>query len=148
MLDIFNEMDNMFRRLDALSQYPISSFNNRGLRSIIRRPHNLLTKKDEAGNVVGYQVAVVYTPFSKNDVKVEVLGNQLTVKCGSENKIKDEDMDYCGISHQAYSFTIPLSDMVDVNSISAKAEDGILYIDLPVKKLEEKTAIPLAIEVK
>ena len=52
MLDIFNEMDNMFRRLDALSQYPISSFNNRGLRSIIRRPHNLLTKKDEAGNVI------------------------------------------------------------------------------------------------
>ena len=57
-------------------------------------------------------------------------------------------MDYCGISHQAYSFTIPLSDMVDINGISAKAEDGILYIDLPVKKLEEKTATPLAIEVK
>ena len=148
MLEIFNEVENMFRRMDALAHYPLADFTNRGLKSIIHRPHNLLTKKDESGNVIGYQVAVVYTPFSKNDVKVEVLNNQLTVKCGSENKIKDEDMDYCGISHQAYSFTIPLSDIVDVNAITAKADDGILYIDLPIKKIEEKKIAPLSIEVK
>lgn len=60
------------------------------------------------------------------------------VKCGSENMKKDSDMDYCGISHQSYEFRLPLSETVDAKAISAKAEDGMLYITLPAKKVEEK----------
>ena len=57
-------------------------------------------------------------------------------------------MDYCGISHQSYSFSIPLSDSVDVDAIDARADEGVLYINLPVKKVEEKKPLPKAIEVK
>lgn len=146
---IFDEMDNMFKRVDAMFNYPRSStFANQGLKAIIRRPHNLITKKDKDGNVESYDIEVVYTPFSKDEVKVEVLDHVLTVKCGSENKVKDEDMDYCGISHKSYEFSFPLADTVDEKAITAKAEDGILYINFPVKKLEIKKAEPLAIEVK
>lgn len=148
MLELFNNMDNMFRRMDALMSYPLSAIENRGLKSVIRRPHNLITKKDDNGNIIGHQIDVVYTPFKRDEVKVEVLDNVLTVKCGNENRIKDESMDYCGISQQSYEFSIPLAESIDCNSISAKAEDGILRIDLPTKKIEEKKSVPLTIEVQ
>ena len=148
MTSIFDEMDNMFKRVDAMFNYPLSSFENRGLKAVIHKPHNLITKKDADGNVEGFSLQVVYTPFRRDDVKVEVLDRVLTVKCGSENKVKDEDMDYCGISHKAYEFSFPLADNIDENAITAKAEDGILYIDFPVKKIENKKVEPLCIEVK
>lgn len=149
MLSILDEMENMFKRVDAMINYPTStSFENRGLRSIIHRPHNLITKKDADGNVEKFSLEVVYTPFSKDEVKVEVLDHVLTVKCGSENKVRDEEMDYCGISHKSYEFSFPLSDKIDETAIEAKAEDGILYIDFPVKKEVVVKPEPLKIEVK
>ena len=56
-------------------------------------------------------------------------------------------MTYCGISHQSYEFSLPLAENIDTAKISAKAEDGILYISLPVKKAEEKKTEALQIEV-
>ena len=70
------------------------------------------------------------------------------VTCGSENKVRDEEMDFSNISYQSFSFSIPLSDTVDVKNISAKAEDGMLRIDLPAKALEAKKEDVLKIEVK
>ena len=146
MHDPFMPLSNMFRNLEAMMDF---DFNRapRGLKWI-KRPHNLITKKDENGKITSYQIQMVHTPFKKDEVKVEVLDSVLTVKCGSENKVKDDDMDYCGISHQSYSFSLPLSNAVDVAAITAKAEDGMLYIDLPVKKIEEVKPAPLSIEVK
>jgi len=148
MLRLFNEMDNMFNWMDAMFNYQLSSIGNRGLKPVINRPHNLITKRDENGKVIGYTIEVVYTPFRKDEVKVEVEDRNLTVRCGAENKVKDDNMDYCGISYQSYKFTIPLANDIDVNAIDAKAEDGILKIQLPVKKLEEKATPVIAIEVK
>lgn len=148
MLRIFNDMDSMFKQMDAMFNYQLSSIGNRGLKPIISRPHNLITKRDKDGKVTGYTIEVVYTPFRKNEVKVEVDGRNLSVRCGTENKTRDEAMDYCGISYQSYKFTIPLSDDIDVNAIDAKAEDGILEIQLPVKQIEQKQQPVIAIEVK
>lgn len=145
--DPFMPFTNMFRNLEAMMDFDFNR-ESRGLKKWIRRPHNLITKKDENGKITGYEVSVVYTPFKRDEVKVEVLDGMLTVKCGTENKVKDEDMDYCGISHQSYSFSLPLADAVDTTAITAKAEDGMLYIELPVKQIEEKKPEPLSIEVK
>jgi len=92
---------NMFRDLEAMIDYDFNK-ESKGLKRLINRPHNLLTRRDEDGNIVAYEMQIVYTPFKKSDVKVEILDGVLTVKCGLENKVKDEDMTYCGISHQAY----------------------------------------------
>ena len=145
--DPFANMSNMFRNLEAMMDFDFGR-ESKGLRKWIKRPHNLITKKDEKGNITSYQVALVYTPFAKDEVKVEVLDKTLTVKCGTSNKIKDEDMDYCGISYQSYEFSIPLSNSIDIPAITARAEDGMLYIDLPTKKIEEKKPEALTIEVK
>ena len=145
--DAWFPFGNMFKNLEAVMDFDFNK-ESRGLKRWIKRPHNLITKKDKDGKIEKYQLELVYTPFKKDEVKVEVLEGVLNVKCGSENKVKDEDMDYCGISHQSYSFSIPLADEIDVNAIEAKAEDGILCIELPVKKSEEKKALPISIEVK
>ena len=137
---------NMFRELEAMMDYDFNK-ESKGLKRLINRPHNLITKKDANGNVESFDLEVVYTPFSKKDVKVEILDGVLTVRCGNENKVKDAEMTYCGISHQSYEFSLPLAENIDTAKISAKAEDGILYISLPVKKTEEKKAEALQIEV-
>lgn len=147
MNDSFIPFENMFRNLEAVMDFDFNK-ESRGLKRWLKRPHNLITKKDKDGKIEKYQLETVYTPFKKDDVKIEVLDGMLTVKCGSENKVNDEDMDYCGISRQSYSFSIPLSDSIDISAINAKAEDGVLYIDLPVKKIEDKKTIPVQIEVK
>ncbi|MBP5785452.1 MAG: Hsp20 family protein [Methanobrevibacter sp.] len=147
MHDPFMPLSNMFRNLEAMMDFDFSR-ESKGLRKWLKRPHNLITKKDENGKITSYQIQMVHTPFKRDEVKVEVLNGVLTVNCGSDNKVKDEDMDYCGISHQSYSFSLPLSDTVDTTAITAKAEDGMLYIDLPVKKIEEEKPAPLSIEVK
>jgi len=154
MYSLFEQMDRMWRNLDAMFSYPLladgsNKFENRGLKRIINRPHNLITKKDDKGTVIGYALECPYTPFKKDDVKVEVKDNVLTVSCGAENKVKDEDMDFSSISYQSFSFSIPLSDTVDIKNISAKADDGMLRIDLPAKAIEEKKKDDvLKIEVK
>ena len=145
--DAFIPFENMFKNLEAVMSFDFNK-ESRGLKQWIKRPHNLITVKDKDGRIEGYKLEMVYTPFKKNDVKVEVLDNILSVMCGSENKTKDEEMDYCGISHQSYSFSIPLSDSIDTGAIEAKAEDGILYINLPVKKIVDRKQQPISIEVK
>lgn len=146
MFDYSNGFSDMFRELEAMMNYNFNK-ESKGLKKLISRPHNLITRKSEDGTIESFDLEVVYTPFAKSEVKVELLNNVLSVKCGSDNKVKDEDMTYCGISHQSYEFSLPLADTIDTTKISAKAEDGILYISLPLKKVEEKKDEPLQIEV-
>lgn len=150
---LFDKMDEMWRDMDLFFNRPLQlednkAFKSRGLKRIIGRPHSLITKKDNDGKVTGWALELPYTPFRKDDVNVEVKDHTLVVTCGKENKTRDEEMDFSDISYQMFSFSIPLSDNVDVTSISAKAEDGMLRVELPAKAIEEKQSDVLKIEVK
>jgi HSP20 family molecular chaperone IbpA len=128
--------------MDALMQYPFreKTLETNGLKTLIRRPHNIVAVKDADGNVVSQRLEVVTTPFAKDEVKVTVVDDTLTVECGKENKEeKDEDSYiYKGISSQKYSFSIRLSNKIDKGAIKAKNVDGVLTITLPFKKEEPK----------
>lgn len=150
---IFDRMDEMWRDMEWFFNRPLqledsSAFKNRGLKRIIGRPHSLITKKDNDGKVTGWSIELPYTPFTKDEVNVEVKDHSLVVTCGTENKTRDENMDFSDISYQMFSFSIPLSDNVDVTKISAIANDGMLRIELPAKAVEEKKPEVLKIEVK
>ena len=108
----------------------------------------LFIGKDDDGKVTGWSIELPYTPFTKDEVNVEVKDHSLVVTCGTENKTRDEHMDFSDISYQMFSFSIPLSDNVDVTKISAIANDGMLRIELPAKAVEEKKPEVLKIEVK
>jgi len=79
---------------------------------------------------------------------VSVEDDNLTVSIGDEAKEekKDENGDviYKGISTQSTRFSLKLTDKIDKKAISAKAEEGMLYIDLPFASEKE----PETIEVK
>ena len=136
------DWDDMFRTMDALMQYPDKKNNieTQGLKSLIHRPHNIVNVKDENGNIVAQRLEVVTTPFAKEDVKVTVEDNVLTIQCGSEKKEEKEGDEYIykGISSQNYVFSLKLGDNIDKDKIKAKNSDGVLCVTLPLKDKERE----------
>ena len=128
------------------------NFANRGLRKIISRPHDLTNVKDKDGNVVGQKLSLVYTPFKKDQIKVTVDGDTLSVAIGDEKKEEEKNADgeivYKGISTQSTRFSLKLTDKIDKKLINATAEDGMLHIDLPFVKEEETKPKQIEITVK
>ena len=150
---IFDKMDEMWRDMDWFFNRPLqlednTDFKNRGLKRIIGRPHSLITKKDNDGKVTRWSIELPYTQFTRDEDNVEVKDHSLVVTCGTENKVRNDTVDFSDISYQMFSFSIPLSDNVDVTKISATANDGMLRIELPAKAIEEKKPEVLKIEVK
>ena len=128
-----------------------NDFGHWGLKKIISRPHDLVNMKDEKGNVIGQKLSLVYTPFKKDQIKVTVEDDTLTVAIGDEKKEEKKDENgeivYKGISTQATRFSIKLTDQIDKKAVTAKAEDGMLHIDLPfVKKAEEPKQIEISVQ--
>lgn len=121
--------------------------NSKGL-SNIRKPHNLTNVKDADGNIVAQKLTVVTTPFTKDDVKVRIAGDVLSVQCGTENvrDAENEDVIYRGISSQSYNFALKLGESIDRKAIRAENKDGLLTINLPYVAVEEKK--PEEIEIK
>ena len=150
MIDIYRDPvweDMMNWMLNPFGERNISGS---GLKTIIKRPHNLINVTDDNGEVVAQRLEVVTTPFKKDDVKVSVLDNILSVNCGSEN-IKDETFEnaiYRGISNQSYTFSLKLAPSIDQTKITAENSDGVLKINLPLKQKEIVKHEPTMIEVK
>ena len=144
--------DDMWRSMDALIRYPFEEnpLATNGLKSIIRRPHNLVNVKDDDGNVVAKRLEVVTTPFAKDEVKVSIEDNMLTVACGETNKEEktEDEYIYKGISSQSYTFQMRLSNSIDKNAIKAKNVDGVLTIMFPFKKKEAEPNQITQIEVE
>ena len=151
MFEIMNPLatwDDMWQNMLALTEYPFNNgknLMNTGLRKLIGRPHNLVNVTNKDGNIIEQRLEVVTTPFKKEDVNVQVSGNTLTVRCGSEAEEVQtapeegeekpvEKYLYKGISEQYYTFSLKLSDKIDKTGIKAKNQDGILTITLPYKQ--------------
>lgn len=135
--DIFNDIVNTFDKKANLSHV--------GLSTVIKRPHNLIVEKNKDGDIINYILELVYTPFKKEDIKVDVSDNTLTIQIDS---IKTPQLDstnivYRGISSQGISFKLKIIEDIDVKNIKATAEDGVLKITLPVseKNVPEKINI-------
>lgn len=142
--------DDMWKTMDALMQYPFKekTLETNGLKTLIRRPHNIVNVKDENGNVIAQNLEVVTTPFSKNDVKVSFIDNTLSVECGNQNEVEEDKSDYVykGISSQSYTFALKLGDNIDREKIKAKNVDGVLTVTLPFKQFEEEKIINVEVE--
>ena len=145
MLDIYK--DPVWEMMDFFANPFERKICNKGL-SNIHKPHNLTNVKDESGKIVAQKLTVVTTPFKKDDVKVKIVDDVLTVTCGTEN-VKDEENEeviYRGISAQSYTFSLKLGDSIDKKAITAENKDGLLTVKLPFLVVEEKK--PEEIEIK
>lgn len=112
-----------------------AQLNEEGETSISRwEPQTNIVEKDD-----NYLVSVELPGVSKDDVKITMVDNALTIK-GEKNQIdKVDEKNYYRIERNfgAFQRTFRLKEQVDINKIHATFKDGILTIDL-VKKEEVK----------
>ena len=97
-----------------------------------------------------YEVEVAAPGMSKNDFKVELDGNALTISSERSNQ-KDERVDerYSRkeFSYQSFQRTFTLQkNVVDIDKIQAKYENGLLHLLIP-KKEEAKQKPPRLIQI-
>jgi HSP20 family protein len=98
-----------------------------------------------------FEVEMAAPGMNKEDFKVELDGNQLTISSESkkEQQETDEQHRYSRqeFSYQSFqrSFTLP-KDVVDADKIQAKYNNGVLQLTIP-KKEEVKKRPPRMIEI-
>ncbi len=97
-----------------------------------------------------FEVEVAAPGFGKEDFKIELNHNQLTIS--SEKKVdnetrKGQQFNKREFSYQSFSRTFTLPNIADSDKITARYENGILRIAIP-KKEEAKPKPPKAIEIK
>ena len=104
---------------------------------------NISEMKDE------YQVSVAVPGMKKDDFKIDVEGNVLTISSEKEESTEDKDGQYTRREYNYSSFTrsFTLPDEVNKEKIEAKYEDGVLKINMP-RKDEAKKLLAKQVPVK
>jgi HSP20 family protein len=99
--------------------------------------------KIPAANVVeakdNFRVEVAAPGMKKDDFKISVDGDLLTISTEKVNEVKDETEKFTRreFNHSKFTRTFTLPETVDAEKISAQYVDGLLNITLP-KKEESK----------
>lgn len=95
-----------------------------------------------------FEVEMAIPGMEKEDIKVNVDNNLLTISCEKEDKKEEKEKNYTRreFSYGSFcrSFTLPKS--VNVDKINASYDKGILKIMLP-KKEEEKSKLSKEIKI-
>ena len=97
-----------------------------------------------------YEVEVAAPGMTKNDFKVELDGNLLTISSERTNQKEENDNERYArkeFSYQSFQRTFTLhKEVVDMEKIQAKYENGLLNIKIP-KKEEAKQKPPRLIQI-
>jgi HSP20 family protein len=83
----------------------------------------------------GYQIEVVAPGFNKEDLKVNVENNQLTISAerAQDNK-EGEKVVRQEYKYQSFKRTFNLDDKIDTEKIEGKYENGVLTLNLWIKE--------------
>ena len=97
---------------------------------------NITENKDE------YSVSLAVPGMKKDDFKIDVNGNMLTISCEKDETKEEKDKRYTRkeYSYSSFSRSFTLPDEVNREKIDARYEDGLLKISLPRKEEAKKTA--------
>jgi HSP20 family protein len=97
-----------------------------------------------------YEMSIVAPGLRKEDFKLNVNGEVLTISYEQKEEQNDENKEQGWLRKeykmQSFSRSFNLDDTVDVNNISASYDNGILHLSLPKKESARK--ITKSIEVK
>jgi HSP20 family protein len=107
-------------------------FDNTGLmgRTMNVPAVNITEKKDE------YQVSLAAPGMKKDDFKIDVEGNMLTISSEKEENKEEKDKKFTRkeYSYSSFSRSFTLPEEINKEKIEAKYEDGVLKIALPRKE--------------
>lgn len=85
-----------------------------------------LSEKD--GN---YQIDMALAGFKRDDIDIEVSGNEITVSGTYERKTEDRKTHYSEMQQTSFSRTIVLPQDVNADKVTATLESGMLHITVP-----------------
>jgi HSP20 family protein len=87
-----------------------------------------------------YEVALAVPGMKKDDLKIDVQGNLLTISSEKEETKEENDKQFTRKEYNYSSFTrsFSLPDEVNQEKIGAKYEDGILKLTLPRREESKK----------
>jgi HSP20 family protein len=91
---------------------------------------NIVEHKNE------YEVSLAVPGMKKNDFKIDVEGNLLTISSEKEESKEEKDKKFTRKEYNFSSFsrTFTLPDEVNKEKIAARYEDGVLKVLLPYKE--------------
>ncbi len=94
-----------------------------------RVPVNVLKTDDS------YEIFLAAPGRKKEDFKISVQGNELTISYKKPKQEEEKNQNWVRYEYRLVSFerTFLMDDTVDPASISAKYEDGVLQVTLPIK---------------
>lgn len=111
----------------------------------INVPFVNISEKEDA-----YQVSMAVPGLKKEDFKIDVEGNMLTIKSEKQEENQEENERF---SRQEYSYSsfercFTLPNEINKEKIEAGYKDGILNIELPKKEKAKMQASKKQIEIK
>ncbi len=113
-------------------------FDNSGLlgRAMNVPAVNITEQKDD------YLVSLAAPGLKKEDFKIDVDGNMLTISSEKEQSREEKDKKFTRreYSYSSFSRSFTLPDEVNKEKIDARYEDGVLKISLPRKEETKKPA--------
>ena len=95
-----------------------------------------------------YEMELVVPGINKENLKLDVGDGMLTVSFEQKEEKKQEDQNWLRSDYRARSFSrsFKLDDKIDADNITAKYNDGILYLTLPKKPEAQKVSKTIAIK--
>ena len=96
-----------------------------------------------------YEMEFIAPGLKKEDFKLGIEGDLLTVSFEPEPEKKEEKQDgwlKMEYRRQAFSRSFTLDDSIDSGKISARYEDGILHLDLPKKENARRLSRTISIQ--
>ncbi len=105
-------------------------------------------KTDVVENDTEYKLDIELAGFSKDDINVELSDGYLTISANKTQKTENAEGDkYIRRERSVKSLkrSFYIEDLVDEDKISAKMQDGILYLILPKKQpqIPEKKTVTI-----
>jgi HSP20 family protein len=96
-----------------------------------------------------FEVEIMAPGFQKQDFHLNLAANTLTVSCGQQQEKKEENANNGWIKQEFkktfFSRDFTIDDSIEAGSISARYENGILYLTLP--KSEKAQQLSRVIEI-
>jgi HSP20 family protein len=97
-----------------------------------------------------FEVFLAAPGLKKDDFRIDIDGNMLTISCAKEEQKDEKDKQYTRkeYSYSSFSRSFTLPDEINKEKIEARYEDGVLKIALPRKEEAQKKMTAKQIAVK
>lgn len=98
-------------------------------------PMNIIDLGEE-----GFKIEIALAGFSKEDISVDINENVLNINVSVPERLKqvsDEFYIRRGISHREMNQSFQIGEKIDISGVSVCFVDGLLTVNLPLKKVIE-----------